>query len=134
MDIIVNNPLQRLQLLNGLLRVLRHVKSSVVCAATVWAISVSTVPRKDVCRVLTAISSHFKDMLEQRKIEKQINGVLEVQHGFTLYTDHYSASMASHFILIIIVADREKQRLYLGNNSAILVLLWMKLEFSCFDM
>jgi coatomer subunit beta len=90
MDIIVNNPLQRRQFLNGLLRVLRLVKSSVVCAATVWAISVSTVPRKEVCHVLTAISSHFKDMLEQRKIEKQINGELDVQHGFTLYTDHYS--------------------------------------------
>jgi coatomer subunit beta len=91
MDIIVSNPLQRLQFLNGLLRVLRHVKSSVVCATTTWAISASTGPCKEVCHVLAAISSHFKYMLEQRKIEKQINGEIEVQHGFTLYTDYYSA-------------------------------------------
>ncbi|KAL6882084.1 hypothetical protein ACP4OV_011556 [Aristida adscensionis] len=69
-DIIDHNPMLRQQLVTCLLRDLRHVKSSPVCAAAVWAISVCSLSLLETHRAFSAISRLFEYMLDQRDIEK----------------------------------------------------------------
>ncbi|KAL6650275.1 hypothetical protein ACP70R_009200 [Stipagrostis hirtigluma subsp. patula] len=87
-DITDCNPLLRQQLVKCLLRALRHVKSSPVCAAALWAISVCSVSLLETRSAFIVISRLFEGLLDQREIEKEINGGGEVQHE---RTDYYNA-------------------------------------------
>ncbi|TVT96688.1 hypothetical protein EJB05_58087, partial [Eragrostis curvula] len=89
-EIMDHNPLLRTQLLMGLLRVLRHVKSSPVCVAAVWAISVCSVSLLEIRSAILAITCLFEDLLDQREILKKITGGGDVQHDYTYYIDHCS--------------------------------------------
>jgi coatomer subunit beta len=61
----IMNPNQslRTQLLKGLLRVLWHVKSLLVCAAAVWAVSVFSESPVEVNDAIAALSCFFKYLL-----------------------------------------------------------------------
>jgi coatomer subunit beta len=87
MDIVNNNPLLRSQLLTGLLRTLRHVKSPLVCAAAVWIISVFSESLAEAKDAIAALSCLFKDLLDRRKIEKQILGS-EMEDEYILPTEY----------------------------------------------
>lgn len=87
-DIMGQNPLLRAQLLKGLLRALRHVRSSPVCAAAVWAISVCSESLLEVRGTIVAISCLFKDLLYRRQIEKQILGG-ELEHEYMLPSNYF---------------------------------------------
>ena len=88
-DIMDCNPLLRPQLLKGLLRALRHVRSSPVCAAAVWAISVCSDSLLETRDAMVAISPLFKDLMDRRDLEKLITGGAEVEHEYMLASDCY---------------------------------------------
>ncbi|TVT97970.1 hypothetical protein EJB05_56741, partial [Eragrostis curvula] len=90
-DIVDKNLMICAQLLKGFLMVLRHVRSSPVCSAIVWGISVCCVHELEDQGAIVAITSLFKDLLDQRKIEKLINDGAEVQHDYTLHNNPNSA-------------------------------------------
>ncbi|CAD6341782.1 unnamed protein product [Miscanthus lutarioriparius] len=91
MDIVNNNPSLRAQLLKGLLRTLRHVKSPLVCAAAVWIISVFSESLVEANDAIAALSCLFKDLLDRRKIEKQILGS-EMEDEYILPTEYYGVT------------------------------------------
>ena len=91
MDIVNNNPSLRAQLLKGLLRTLRHVKSPLVCAAAVWIISVFSESLVEANDAIAALSCLFKDLLDPRKIEKQILGS-EMEDEYILPTEYYGVT------------------------------------------
>jgi coatomer subunit beta len=93
MDIMNSNPLLRVQLLKGLLRMLRHVRSPPVCAAAVWIISVFSESPVEVNDAIAALSCLFKDLLDRRKIEKQILGS-EMEDEYILPTEYYGVTTA----------------------------------------
>ncbi|RLM75619.1 hypothetical protein C2845_PM15G01060 [Panicum miliaceum] len=88
-DIMDCNPLLGPQLLKGLLRAPRHVRSSPVCAAAVWAISVCSDSLLETHGAMVAISPLFKDLMDRRDIEKLIIGGGEVEHEYMLASDCY---------------------------------------------
>ncbi|CAN6227386.1 unnamed protein product [Urochloa humidicola] len=90
-DIMDCNSLLRAQLLKGLLRALRHVRSSPVCAAIVWAISVCSESLLETHGAMVAISPLFKDLLDQFDLEKLIRGCVEVENEYMLASDCYAA-------------------------------------------
>ncbi|CAL5028961.1 unnamed protein product [Urochloa decumbens] len=83
------NPLLRAQLLKGLLRALRHVRSSPVCAAAVWAISLCSESLLETRGVMVAISPLFKDLLDRCDLEKLIQGGGEVENEYMIASDCY---------------------------------------------
>jgi coatomer subunit beta len=83
-DIMDCNTLLGPQLLKCLLRVLRHVRSSPVCAAAVWAISVCSDSLLETRGAMVAILPLFKDLMDRRDIEKLIIGGGEVEHEYML--------------------------------------------------
>lgn len=89
----IMNPDQSLRgpLLKGLLRALRHVKSPLVCAAAVWAISMFSGSLEEVSDAIVALSCFFKDLLDRRKIEKLILGG-EAENQYKLSTDYYGVT------------------------------------------
>ncbi|CAL5089683.1 unnamed protein product [Urochloa decumbens] len=88
-DIMDRNPMLRAQLLRGLLRALRHVKSSPVCAAAVWAISVCSESQLEAIGSMDAILCLFGDLLDRRDKEKLILEAGEVEHEYMLPRDYY---------------------------------------------
>ncbi|CAN6197432.1 unnamed protein product [Urochloa humidicola] len=88
-DIMDRSPMLRAQLLRGLLRALRHVKSSPVCAAAVWAISVCSEPHSEALGTMDAIWCLFEDLLDRRDKEKLILGAGEVEHEYMLPRGYY---------------------------------------------
>ena len=88
-EIMDHNPMLRAQLLKGILRALRHVKTSPVCAAAVWAISVCSESLLEARSSVDAIFSLFEDLLKRRDMEKLINGDREVEHEYMLPRDYY---------------------------------------------
>jgi len=88
-EIMDRNPMLRAQLLKGILRALRHVKTSPVCAAAVWAISVCSESLLEARGSVDAIFSLFEDLLKRRDMEKLINGDREVEHEYMLPRDYY---------------------------------------------
>ncbi|OEL28270.1 hypothetical protein BAE44_0010707 [Dichanthelium oligosanthes] len=89
-DIMEHNPLLRAQLLKGLIRALRHVRSSPVCAAAVWAISVCSESPLEAHGSFDAISRLFKDLLDRYDTEKLILEGREVDQEYMLPSDYYS--------------------------------------------
>uniref|UniRef100_K4A1L5 Clathrin/coatomer adaptor adaptin-like N-terminal domain-containing protein n=1 Tax=Setaria italica TaxID=4555 RepID=K4A1L5_SETIT len=77
-DIMDRNPMLRAQLLEGLLRALRHVKSSAVCAAAVWAISVcSESMSKSVALLMqfrSSLMTYWLDVIRRKRYLKQEDG------------------------------------------------------------
>jgi coatomer subunit beta len=86
-DIMNNNPLLQSQLLKGLLRMLCHVKSPLVCAAAIWTISVFSKSLAETKDAIATLSCLFKDLLDRRKIEKQILGS-EMEDEYILPTEY----------------------------------------------
>ena len=73
--------------LKGLLRTLRHVKSPLVCAAAVRIISVFSESLAEAKDAIAALSCLFKDLLDRRKIGKQILGS-EMEDEYILPTEY----------------------------------------------
>ncbi|CAN6203547.1 unnamed protein product [Urochloa humidicola] len=88
-DIMDRNPMLCAQLLRGLLRALRHVKSSPVCAAAVWAISVCCESHLEALGSMDAIWCLFGDLLDRRDKEKLILEDGDVEHEYMLPRDYY---------------------------------------------
>ncbi|KAF8690605.1 hypothetical protein HU200_040975 [Digitaria exilis] len=88
-EIMDRNPMLRSQLLIGILRAIRHVRSSPVCAATVWAISVCSQSLLEVRGSIDTISCLFEDLLDRRDMEKVILEGVGVDDECTLPSDNY---------------------------------------------
>ncbi|KAF8647293.1 hypothetical protein HU200_065444 [Digitaria exilis] len=78
-DIIDCNPLLRAQLQKSLLRALRHVKSSPVCAAALWGISMCSESLFETRGAMFVISRLFDDLLDRYYVEKLIRGGGEME-------------------------------------------------------
>lgn len=88
-DIMDRNSMLRAQLLKGLLRALRHVKSSPVCAAALWAISVCSESALEVSGSTEAILFLFNDLLERRDTEKELLEGTGVEDDYILPINYY---------------------------------------------
>ncbi|OEL35492.1 hypothetical protein BAE44_0003489 [Dichanthelium oligosanthes] len=88
-DIMDHNPLLRAQLPKGLLRALWHVRSSPVCAAAIWAISVCSESLLETRGTMIAISPLFEDLLVRFGIDKLIHRGGGVEHEYMLASDYY---------------------------------------------
>ncbi|KAJ1269868.1 hypothetical protein BS78_06G010800 [Paspalum vaginatum] len=86
--IMDQNPFLHAQLLKDLLMALRHVRSSPVCAAAVWAISVYSKFLLDAHSTFFSVACLFKDLLVRREIEKEILGG-ELEDEYMLPSDYY---------------------------------------------